>query len=209
MVVAKSVAGPAPAGTEGGRRPTGVPAGAADSPDPEVVARPTRRRLSVAYKLKVLETVEALRARGQGAVGAYLRQEGLYYSSVRDWARLRDQGRLTARTRGPREKSRDALLAELQDRGICCAVEAEYPVTYKGRVLGKHRVDLVVEGKVLLELKAVLGPLPRIFVAQAISERRAARLPVALLVNFGDVSLQVRRLEDRNSDDVQVPDQRL
>ncbi|MGQ9683508.1 MAG: GxxExxY protein [Anaerolineae bacterium] len=104
---------------------------------------------------------------------------------------------------------RDALLAELQDRGMCCAVEAEYPVSYKGRVLGKHRVDMVVEGKVLLELKAVPGPLPRIFVAQAISERRAARLPVALLVNFGDVSLQVRRLEDRTSDDVQLPDQRL
>jgi len=66
----------------------------------------------VAYKLKVLETVAALREQGQGAVGAYLRTEGLYYSSIRSWEKLRDQGLLTKSTKGPREQNRDALLAE-------------------------------------------------------------------------------------------------
>jgi len=56
----------------------------------EVVARPVRRRHTVAYKLKVLETVAALRAEGNGAVGAYLRREGLYYSSVQFWHWLKD-----------------------------------------------------------------------------------------------------------------------
>jgi hypothetical protein len=66
----------------------------------------------VAYKLKVLETVAALRARGHGAVGAYLRKEGLYYSSVRTWERLQAQGQLTSKGRGSKERSREELLAE-------------------------------------------------------------------------------------------------
>jgi hypothetical protein len=63
---------------------------------------------------------------------------------------------------------------------------------------GLHRVDLVVEDKVLVELKAVTGQLSTTFVAQTISERKVSRLPVALLVNFGEVSLQIRRLESRD-----------
>lgn len=100
------------AGTEEGRRPTGCPADAPTRLAPEVVSRPHHRNLTVAYKLKVLETVAALREQGQGAVGAYLRKEGLYYSSIRSWERLRDQGLLTSTRKGPKENSRDALLAE-------------------------------------------------------------------------------------------------
>ena len=87
---------------------------ASTPPDPEVVARPIRRRLTVAYKLKVLETVSALREGGKGTVGAYLRKEGLYYSSVHSWERQRTQGRLTGRSRGPKEKSREALQGEVK-----------------------------------------------------------------------------------------------
>ena len=94
------------AGTEGGRRPTGGPAEPSAKPDPEVVFRPHRRNLTVAYKLKILETVAALREQGQGAVGAYLRKEGLYYSSIRSWERLRGQGLLTSTQKGPKEKNR-------------------------------------------------------------------------------------------------------
>jgi len=99
-------------GTEGDRRSTGVPADVSVRPDSEVTPRATRRYLTVAYKLKVLETVAALREQGQGAIGAYLRKEGLYYSSIRSWEKLRDQGLLTSSRKGPREKKRDALLAE-------------------------------------------------------------------------------------------------
>jgi hypothetical protein len=103
---------PGSSGTEGGRRPTGVPDDGSTKPDPEVTPQATRRYLTVAYKLKVLETVAALREQGQGAVGAYLRKEGLYYSSIRSWGKLRDQGLLTKSNKGPREKNHDALLAE-------------------------------------------------------------------------------------------------
>lgn len=111
MVAEKKGLGQAAAGTEGGRRPTGVPAANAHA-DPEVIAQPKRRRFTAAYKLKVLDTVGELRQRGNGALGAYLREEGLYYSSVRKWEQQRSEGQLTARSRGPREKSRDSLLAE-------------------------------------------------------------------------------------------------
>jgi hypothetical protein len=68
--------------------------------------------LTTAYKLKVLDAVSELRERGNGAVGAYLREEGLYYSSIRRWEQQRSEGQLTTRNRGRREKDRDKLLAE-------------------------------------------------------------------------------------------------
>ena len=93
---------------------------------------------------------------------------------------------------------RDALHHELQLRGLRCRCEQEFAVEYKGKLLGSHRVDLIVEHKVLVELKAVAGHLPLVSVAQTVSERQVARLPVALLVNFGQTKVEVRRLEDRS-----------
>ncbi len=103
--------------TEGVRRTTDVTSDLPRRPDTsmsgtEVVARAIRRRLSLAYKLKVLETVSHLRTQGHGAVGAYLREEGLYYSSVRAWERLHANGELTAQRKGAKGKNRDTLLAE-------------------------------------------------------------------------------------------------
>ena len=100
------------AGTEEGRRPTVVPAGVAVKHDPEVVPNGKRRYLTVAYKLKVLDTVAALREDGHGEIGAYLRKEGLYYSSIRSWQTLRDQGLLTAGRKGSRKTDHETLLKE-------------------------------------------------------------------------------------------------
>jgi len=93
---------------------------------------------------------------------------------------------------------RDALAHELALRGFECRREQEFTVEYKGKALGTHRVDLIVEGKVLIELKAVTGRLLSVHVAQTISERRVSGLSVALLVNFGETSVQIRRLESRD-----------
>jgi GxxExxY protein len=95
---------------------------------------------------------------------------------------------------------RDALAYELELRGLRCRREQEFTVEYKGKPLGPHRVDLIVEDKVLVELKAVTGKLLDVHIAQTVSERRVSKLPVALLVNFGETSLQVRRLESRESE---------
>jgi GxxExxY protein len=93
---------------------------------------------------------------------------------------------------------RDALAYELALRGLECRREQEFRVEYKGRALGTHRVDLIVEDKVLVELKAVTGKLLAVHAAQTISERKVSKLPVALLVNFGETSVQIRRLESRD-----------
>lgn len=100
-------------GTEGGRRPTGVPVEEHRIPSPEVEVKRTHRRHTVAYKIRVLETVSALRKDGGGAIGSYLRKEGLYYSTVRKWAQLHEQGKLTSTQSGPKGKSREALQAEI------------------------------------------------------------------------------------------------
>jgi hypothetical protein len=101
-------------GTKGGRtRPTGVPDETNTKPDPEVIARTTRRRLTTAYKLKVVNQVDSLRSEGNGAIGAYLRKEGLYYSMVHKWSQLRDQGLLTNHSSVTgHTKERTALLSE-------------------------------------------------------------------------------------------------
>lgn len=93
---------------------------------------------------------------------------------------------------------RDALLIELELRGIQATREQEFLVEYKGRPLGLHRIDIVVEGKVVIEVKAVSGTIQGLHVAQTISERKVSKLPVALVVNFGDTSAQIRRLEERD-----------
>lgn len=94
---------------------------------------------------------------------------------------------------------RDALMHELELRGLGVQREQDFIVEYKGKQLGMHRVDLIVENSVLIKLKAVAGKLLDVHVAQTISERNVTRLRVALLVNFGDTSVQVRRLECRDA----------
>lgn len=97
---------------EGGRRPTAVPASAVAPP--EMSDRPRRRTFSVQTKLRVL--AETDRAADVGGVGAILRREGLYSSSLTDWRRQRDSGSLGVPThtkRGPKAKVRNPLAAEL------------------------------------------------------------------------------------------------
>jgi GxxExxY protein len=97
---------------------------------------------------------------------------------------------------------RDALLHELRLRGISADREQEFGVIYKDVHLGKHRADIVVEDKILLELKAVSGKLSAIHSAQALSELRVSGLPVILLVNFGSTSVRVRRFEKRKVNEI-------
>jgi GxxExxY protein len=99
---------------------------------------------------------------------------------------------------------RDALAYELALRGLQSSREQEFAVEYKGQPLGLHRVDLIVEDKILVELKAVTGKLLGVHLAQTISERRVSNLPIALLVNFGDASVQVRRFEGRGEKVVDI-----
>jgi len=79
----------------------------ADIPDPEVRVPAKRRRLTAAYKLRILEEVD--RCTQPGEIGALLRREGLYSSSLSNWRRQRAAGTLGNIKRG---KKADPLAAE-------------------------------------------------------------------------------------------------
>ena len=88
----------------------------------------------------------------------------------------------------------DTMLIALNERNIKCESEKEFRIMFKNKIVGIHRLDLVVEGIVIVELKAVVGEMPEVFKAQVISYLKASGLEVALLINFGNESLDVRRL---------------
>jgi GxxExxY protein len=82
-----------------------------------------------------------------------------------------------------------AAAIELTVNGIPFEREKEYLVTYRGQPLCHQRVDFVVDGRLLLELKAV-DRLTAVHRAQVLSYLRLSRLPIALLINFNEVVLR-------------------
>jgi transposase-like protein len=79
----------------------------------EVVAKASRRRFTVDYKLKILDQADACHQAGE--LGALLRREGLYSSSLALWRHQRQQGILTGltpKTRGRKPNSQSQLVAE-------------------------------------------------------------------------------------------------
>ncbi len=100
------------AGTEGGRRPTVVPAPSAANP--EISDRPRRRTFTATQKLHILK--EADQAAGSGEIGAILRRHGLYSSALCEWRRQREAGTLGALSpvkRGPKPAETNPLSAKL------------------------------------------------------------------------------------------------
>ena len=88
-----------------------------------------------------------------------------------------------------------ALAHELELRHIPFEREKPIPVFYKERSVGDHRLDFLVEGEVILELKAVSEP-DDVHMAQVISYLKATRLKTALLINFNKSLLKdgIRRV---------------
>jgi transposase-like protein len=85
------------------------------APDPAVEAKPTRRRFTAEYKLRILREVE--RAKEPGDRGAILRREGLYSSHLVTWRRERDRvatAGLAARQRGPTAPVKDPRVTQLE-----------------------------------------------------------------------------------------------
>jgi transposase-like protein len=86
-----------------GTESKGVAGGGGRFPDPEVMKRPVRRSFSTGYKRRILE--EASRCRKPGELGALLRREGLYSSTLSGWRRQMAAGvawGLGPKRRGPK-----------------------------------------------------------------------------------------------------------
>lgn len=83
-------------------------------PDPEVDAKPQRRRFTAKYKLRILKEVDACHEPGQ--IGALLRREGLYSSNLSKWRQQQEAGALRelGKKRGRKAKPQNTELARLR-----------------------------------------------------------------------------------------------
>ncbi|MDZ4715868.1 MAG: GxxExxY protein [Cytophagales bacterium] len=88
-----------------------------------------------------------------------------------------------------------ALAYEMRMAGLVFAREIEQDIFYKelAEPIGTRRADFVVEGKVLVELKAIIE-LEDVHLAQALNYLKAYKLEVGLLINFGSKSLTFKRI---------------
>ena len=82
-----------------------------------------------------------------------------------------------------------ALTMELTSRNLRWSRQAGFPVIYKGRVVGRHRPDLIVEGLVVVEVKAV-ERLARVHTAQVLTYLQVTGCEVGLVLNFGAAVLK-------------------
>ena len=87
----------------------------------------------------------------------------------------------------------NALALELKISGLQFTCQTPINVIYKKQLVGQFFTDFIVEDCLILELKA-LSRFERLHEAQLINYLAASKLPVGLLFNFGNRSLQVKRL---------------
>jgi GxxExxY protein len=90
----------------------------------------------------------------------------------------------------------EALAHEFHLRGIPYERQKPIVIRYKDIVAGEQRLDLLVDGKVIVELKAIKD-FEDIHLAIALSYMRATNIPVALLINFNKPRLTqgIKRLQ--------------
>lgn len=86
-----------------------------------------------------------------------------------------------------------ALAHEMTLRKISFEQQVHLPVTYKGVLAGDYIADFVVDGKIVLEIKAVTA-IHDVHRAQAINYLAATGFQLAILLNFGAPKLQQERL---------------
>jgi GxxExxY protein len=87
----------------------------------------------------------------------------------------------------------EALKIELSESDINFKSQNAIKIEYHGKVVGTHRLDLVIEEKIVVELKAA-KELTDVHIAQLISYLKATNLKVGLLLNFAKPTLEIKRV---------------
>ena len=87
----------------------------------------------------------------------------------------------------------EALAIELAKGGLVFERQKIVVLMYDGRPIGEHRLDLLVEARVVLELKACKA-IEDLHLATARSYLKATFLPIALVMNFAKPVLEIRRV---------------
>lgn len=86
-----------------------------------------------------------------------------------------------------------ALIIEMTKRGLVAESQKEINVSYKGSIVGSYFADLLVNGEVLVELKA-LDALTKVHEAQLLNYLKATGKKLGLLINFGKGRVEHKRL---------------
>lgn len=85
-----------------------------------------------------------------------------------------------------------ALMIELQEKGIHAEAEKPIDVYYKDKIVGEFRADIIAEGIIIIELKAVQQLMP-IHETQLVNYLTATHIDHGLLINFGSERIQIKR----------------
>ena len=88
---------------------------------------------------------------------------------------------------------RRAMVVELRKQRLAVEAEKEVPIYYDGIEIGRHRLDVLVEGQVIVELKCV-DAFSKAHYAQVRSYLKATQLDIALLINFSQDRADFRRI---------------
>lgn len=132
--------------TNGHQPPTPSPS---FRPDPQVPERASRRRFTAAYKARILKEADACHKPGE--LGTLLRREGLYSSTLANFRKLREAGKLGEKNPAPAQQRKDKEAARQRDNRRMAALEAENQ---------KLRVLLELQKKVAALLDLSLAETP-------------------------------------------------
>lgn len=125
--------------------------GGSSRPDPQVTERATRRRFTVAYKLRILKEADACRKPGE--LGTLLRREGLYSATLASFRKQQADGKLIVKNASQVQRQRQDKAAKRQrDARRMAALEAE---NQKLRIL----LDLQKKVAALLDLPLSTEPV--------------------------------------------------
>ena len=87
----------------------------------------------------------------------------------------------------------NALVNEFGKRGIQVETQKEISVLYKGESVGDYYADIMVDGKIIIELKAV-DKLSRLHEAQLLNYLKATGIKLGYLINMGTRRVEYKRL---------------
>jgi GxxExxY protein len=87
----------------------------------------------------------------------------------------------------------NALIVELGQNGVKARAQAPIKVTYKEAIVGDYIADILVDDRVIVELKTV-ERIERIHEAQLLNYLKATGIKVGLLVNFKNTKAEIKRL---------------
>ena len=95
-----------------------------------------------------------------------------------------------------------ALMIVLSEKGLKAKNQFPSKVNFRGQIIGEFFADIIVEDKIVIELKSVKA-LTVEHQAQLLNYLKVTGLPVGLLINFGKTKLEYRRFDNRISSKIE------